>query len=130
MTAAEWASIIGLFGVMWSIALAPLFVPLFVAIRAGRDAPRRWLFVLLATVSAYGFLGLFSVVIWLPLEFLASRVAAQAAVEFPHFAGSIFPLLNDIYPWVPWAGMLCAIIFAIAFTRYFWRRWPRIVAVL
>jgi hypothetical protein len=107
-----------------------MLIPPFVAVRGGRGAPRRWPFVFLAAICGYGFLGLFSVLVWLPIEFIGGKVAAQLAVDSPAMANWVNPAVNLVYPWLPWIGLSPTLGFAVAFTLYLWRKWPRIAGVL
>ncbi len=114
----------------YSCILSPLIISAFVAARNRAAMNRRFLFVATITVATYGLLPLLYVVVALPaLEFSIYLVPAMKARGY--FNDSILLWIFDFlfqYWWAILPVSICLV--AIAATRYFAKRWNRIVEAL
>ena len=130
MTFSEWTALGALFAGLWLIALAPFLYPFYVAVRRGKSVSRRWLFVVAATCMTYGLIMLLVTAVWLPLEFLVTKVAPQLKIDAPQIASWFNPALDFVYTWFHYVPLLLLFVLAFFNTRWLWKRWHKIAGVL
>jgi len=130
MTAVEWTLLITLFATAWLLALSPLLIPLFLALRGGPRVPRRWLFVVLAASAGYGFFGFLTALLWVPISFIGMMVVPQLQVDLPGAARILGPIIDRMFSVQSWFWLPVLVGFSIWFSLFFWKRWPRIAEVL
>lgn len=127
MTTVDWSPLAGLGAVL--IYLAPLLFAIFFAMRRDRTTPRRWLFVLLAGTSSYGFFSVIFIGMWTPIEFLIYWLAPNSLVNSSSGIEFVEPAANYAYTCVYVIALLLMAAFSFALTRFLWRKWPRITEV-
>lgn len=122
MSTPDWGP---LAAVTWVIvALAPLLIPLVVAVRGGATMPSRWLFVLLVATSSYGVYFLLSGLAAVLFNLIDSWLSPQT--NSGTFTAAESLLISYGYAAAIGVAALLSIVFSIAITRVLRRGWPAI----
>ncbi len=127
MSATDWGPLIGLATCL--VALAPALIPLFAAVRGTPTMPRRWLFVLLATTSGYGFFALASTLGAVLFNVLDSWVSPQMKADALSDSNWVSLFIEYGYAGIIAVAALLTVVFSAVLTRFLRRRWSGIAVL-
>jgi hypothetical protein len=110
--------------------LSPLLIAAFVAVRNRTAMNRRFLFVGTITIATYGLSFLLAAAVVVPVSAFAIYLVPPMKAR-GYFNGSILLWILDFFVKYWWAILPATIcLVAIVATRYFAKRWNRIVEAL